>query len=92
MFPTVFDNYTMDVQLDEKDVKLGIWDTAGQEDYNRIRPLSYPGTHIFVMCFSVVSPTSFANVKSKWVPEVAHHCPGVPLLLVGTKYDLIDDQ
>jgi small GTP-binding protein len=61
---------------------------AGQEDYDRLRPLSYPGTHVFLVCFSVVSPTSYENVKTKWFPEIRHAAPGVPCILVGTKEDL----
>ncbi len=38
---------------------------AGQEDYDRLRPLSYPQTDVFLVCFSVVSPSSFENVKEK---------------------------
>ncbi|GFZ42357.1 GTP-binding protein RHO1 [Saitozyma sp. JCM 24511] len=80
---------------------LGLFDTAGQEDYDRLRPLSYPQTDVFLVCFSVVSPASFENVKEKWVPEVRHHCPGasvvglgtcgVWLIVVGTQSDLRDD-
>jgi len=44
---------------------LGLFDTAGQEDYDRLRPLSYPQTDVFLVCFSVVSPSSFENVKEK---------------------------
>lgn len=70
---------------------LGLFDTAGQEDYDRLRPLSYPQTDVFLVCFSVTSPASFENVKEKWFPEVHHHCPGVPCLIVGTQVDLRDD-
>ena len=70
---------------------LGLFDTAGQEDYDRLRPLSYPQTDVFLVCFSVVSPSSFENVKEKWVPEITHHCQKTPFLLVGTKIDLRDD-
>ena len=63
----------------------------GQEDYDRLRPLSYPGTDIFLICFSVVSHASFSNVKSKWWPEVTHHCSKATLMLIGTKVDLRDD-
>uniref|UniRef100_A0A8C4SA05 Cell division cycle 42, like n=1 Tax=Erpetoichthys calabaricus TaxID=27687 RepID=A0A8C4SA05_ERPCA len=62
-----------------------------QEDYDRLRPLSYPQTDVFLVCFSVVSPSSFENVREKWVPEISHHCPRTPFLLVGTQVDLRDD-
>ena len=51
--------------VDGKTISLGLWDTAGQEDYDRLRPLSYPQTDVFLICFSLVSPPSFENVKTK---------------------------
>ena len=56
--------------------------------YDHIRPLSYPNANVFLICFSVDSPTSLENVKYKWVPEVRKHRPGAPIILVGTKADL----
>ncbi|KAF7305197.1 hypothetical protein MKEN_01234900 [Mycena kentingensis (nom. inval.)] len=90
--PTVFDNYAVTVMIGEDPYTLGLFDTAGQEDYDRLRPLSYPQTDVFLVCFSVTSPASFENVKEKWFPEVHHHCPGVPCLIVGTQVDLRDDS
>ncbi|VDN25511.1 unnamed protein product [Cylicostephanus goldi] len=69
---------------------LGLFDSAGQEDFDRLRPLSYPGTDIFLVCFSVVAPISFENVQesySQWIPELAHYSPNIPFLLVGTQVD-----
>jgi len=78
--------------VDGKAINLGLWDTAGQEDYDRLRPLSYPQTDVFIIAFSVVNPASYENVKQKWQPEIKHHCPNVPIILCGTKLDLRDDQ
>jgi cell division control protein 42 len=89
--PTVFDNYAVTVMIGGDPYTLGLFDTAGQEDYDRLRPLSYPQTDVFLVCFSVISPASFENVKEKWIPEITHHCPKVPFLLVGTQMDLRDD-
>lgn len=61
---------------------------AGQEDYDRLRPLSYPMTDVFLIGFSVVSQTSFQNVSEKWAPEIKHYCPNTPIVLLGLKNDL----
>ena len=90
--PTVFDNYACNVMVDSKPINLGLWDTAGQEDYDRLRPLSYPQTDVFLSCFSIISPNSYKNVSDKWIPEIRHYCPNTPILVVGTKTDLRDDK
>jgi len=89
--PTVFDNYSANVMVDGKPIQLGLWDTAGQEDYDRLRPLSYPQTDVFLVCYSIISRASYENVKTKWIPEIKHHVPDAPFLLVGTKADLRND-
>ncbi|QKX56256.1 uncharacterized protein TRUGW13939_03357 [Talaromyces rugulosus] len=90
--PTVFENYVADVEVDNKRVELALWDTAGQEDYDRLRPLSYPDSHVILICFAVDSPDSLDNVQEKWISEVLHFCQGLPIILVGCKVDLRDDQ
>jgi len=90
--PTVFDNFTTGVEVDGKLINFALWDTAGQEEYARLRALSYPETDVFLLCFSVVSPASFDNIKTKWYPEISHHCPGAKCILVGTKIDLREDK
>jgi len=89
--PTVFENYVADVEVDGKHVELALWDTAGQEDYDRLRPLSYPDSHVILVCFSVDNPDSLENVQEKWISEVLHFCQGLPILLVGCKKDLRED-
>lgn len=86
--PTVFDNYTANAVIEGNPVNLGLWDTAGSDEYNTLRPLSYPGTDVFIICFSLISPLTYTNVKDKWFPEVQTHNPGTPIVLVGTKLDL----
>ena len=90
--PTVFDNYVVNLTAGDQTIELGLWDTAGQEEYDRLRPLSYANANVFLVCFSVTNPVSFENVTSKWYPEVIHFCPDVPQILVGTKLDLRSDS
>ncbi|CDS12665.1 hypothetical protein LRAMOSA04851 [Lichtheimia ramosa] len=89
--PTVFENTVKDFEVDGQHVELALYDTAGQEDYDRLRPLAYPDTHVVLICFSVDIPDSLDNVKEKWVPEILEHCPNVPYLLVACKKDARDD-
>ncbi|KLO15313.1 cell division control protein 42-like protein precursor [Schizopora paradoxa] len=89
--PTVFDNWKTQIEVDEEHYTLELFDTAGQEDYDRLRPLSYKLTDVFLLCFDVMSPSSLENVSAKWVPELQHYASGTPILLVGLKIDLRDE-
>ncbi|NXL38798.1 RHOF protein, partial [Glaucidium brasilianum] len=90
--PTVFEKYTASVHVGGKLMKIHLWDTAGQEDYDRLRPLSYSETNVVLICFDVTNPPSYENILTKWYPEVNHFCKGIPVLLVGCKTDLRQDQ
>jgi len=90
--PTVFENYTAQMKRDNENILLHLWDTAGQEDYDRLRPLSYPGADVVLLCFSLVTRGSFEAIREKWYPEVNHYVPNIPHILVGTKVDLRDSQ
>ncbi|KAG5664966.1 hypothetical protein KAF25_008700, partial [Fusarium avenaceum] len=89
--PTMFDNYAADIEIDGKTVELALWDTAGNENCDRLRPLSYPDTDIIMICFNIDSLDSLDNVIEKWIHEVKHFLPNVPRLFVGLKKDLRDD-
>jgi len=90
--PTVFENYSTEYNYKDRKVTLHLWDTAGQEDYDRLRPLSYPGADIILLCFSLVHSDSLESVKEKWHKEVEHFVPNVPTIMVGTKVDLRDAE
>lgn len=82
----------MTVMSRAKPVSLDLWDATSISDYDRLRSLSYQQTDVFLVCFSVVSPSSYENVKEKWVPDITQYCPGTPFLLVGTRTDLRNDH
>lgn len=86
--PTVFDNFSKRVVVDGRLVDLALWDTAGMEDYDRLRPLSYPETQVFLLCFSLDNRDSLENCRQKWMPELRHFLPDVPVILVGNKFDV----
>ena len=62
---TVLNNYAVMVMIGGEPYTLGLFDLSGQEDYERLRPLSYPQTDVFLVCFSVVNPASYENVVEK---------------------------
>ncbi|KAJ5124211.1 Small GTPase superfamily Ras type [Penicillium bovifimosum] len=82
----------LDIFVDNIHVELSLWDTAGQEEFDRLRALSYEDTHVLMLCFSVDSPDSFENVSSKWIAEINENCPGVRVVLTALKCDLRKDE
>eukprot|EP00008_Paramoeba_atlantica_P011620 CAMPEP_0201482666 /NCGR_PEP_ID=MMETSP0151_2-20130828/6926_1 /ASSEMBLY_ACC=CAM_ASM_000257 /TAXON_ID=200890 /ORGANISM="Paramoeba atlantica, Strain 621/1 / CCAP 1560/9" /LENGTH=190 /DNA_ID=CAMNT_0047865455 /DNA_START=329 /DNA_END=901 /DNA_ORIENTATION=+ len=88
--PTVFENYEKVVAFEGKSVNFTLWDTAGQEGYQKIRTLSYKNADIFLVCFSFDNPGSLENIKARWAKELKQHRVQAPIILVGTKADLKD--
>lgn len=83
--PTVFDNYSSIIKYEGENYNMSIWDTAGQEEYDTLRSLSYPYADVFILCYAVNNSISFRNVKTKWLNEL-RKCE-VPIVLVATKID-----
>lgn len=71
-------------------MEIAPWDTAGDNQYDRVRPTAYPDTDVIFLCFAIDSQLSLKNVETKWLPEVKHFCPKVPIILIGNKKDLRD--
>ncbi|KAI0944710.1 Rho GTPase [Taiwanofungus camphoratus] len=87
--PTIFENYVAEIRLDGKPVQLALWDTAGQEEYERLRPMSYSKSHVILIAFAIDTPDSLDNVTVKWIEEVRSICgTTIPVILVGCKSDL----
>ncbi|KAK2741360.1 Rho GTPase [Myotisia sp. PD_48] len=89
--PTVFENYVHDIYVDNIHMELSLWDTAGQEEFDRLRALSYDDTQAIMLCFSVDSKDSLENVESKWTAEIAENCPGAKIVVVALKCDLREE-
>ncbi|XP_076019975.1 rho-related GTP-binding protein RhoF [Genypterus blacodes] len=90
--PSVFEKYVTTISMGRKEIQLNLYDTAGQDDYDRLRPLSYQDADLVLVCFDVTNPTSFENVAIKWHPEVRHFCRDTPVILIGCKTDLRKDK
>ncbi|XP_077869147.1 cell division control protein 42 homolog [Saccoglossus kowalevskii] len=97
---TLFENYAVNVVVNNGrcHIELQIYDTAdpgiiemSDQDLDNIRQIEYPATDVILVCFSVVSPSSFESVKYKWIPEIKKHCPRTHFMLVGTQVELRED-
>ncbi|CAK7902411.1 GTP-binding protein Rho1p [[Candida] anglica] len=86
--PTVFESYVAEVHVDGSTVELALWDTVAQEEYDKLRPLSYVHVDVLLICFAVDSPDSLENVQEKWITEIEYHCENIPILLIACKTDL----
>ncbi|TPX69806.1 hypothetical protein SpCBS45565_g02152 [Spizellomyces sp. 'palustris'] len=90
--PTIFENFITQIHAAKNKVyEMSLWDTAGQEEYDRLRPLSYPDTDVVLLCFSLIHREGFENIRDKWYPETNHFLHDVPRILVGNQKDLRDN-
>merc|ERR1712241_922925 len=86
--PNCSNNISKHITVNGRPVKMSIWDTPGQSDWDKLRQRSYPQTDVFLVCFSVMLPKSLENVRTRWAPELHKLCPKVPFLLIGTQSHL----
>lgn len=91
--PTVVDNFVKEVTIpDDKIISLTLWDTAGQEDYDSVRPLSYRDTDLVLLCYSIENNELLDNISKKWLLELKNYCPSAGFFLVALKKDLRDEN
>ncbi|KAK4169725.1 hypothetical protein QBC43DRAFT_306583 [Cladorrhinum sp. PSN259] len=81
--PTPLDIYSVTYMIHDEPYTLYLYDTTCLEDHDRFRPVLYPQTDVFLIFALIGSQDSYDNVRELWAPEVRHHCPGVPFLIVG---------
>ncbi|KAF7701632.1 Rho-related GTP-binding protein RhoB [Cucumispora dikerogammari] len=86
--PTVVDNFSKNINVDGQSVALTLWDTAGQEDFDSVRPLSYKDTSVIILCYSIENSEMLINIKEKWIFEIKNYCPDAPFYLVALKSDI----
>ena len=90
--PFMVDNvYVVKHMVNGAPVFLTFWDMPGNASFDALRSLEFAVADVFLICFSLVNQASLDNVGTKWYPEVSQHCPGTPIILVGTQSDLKDD-
>lgn len=94
MGPHAMETFRIGVEFFDRTVEIGLWDwpTTADESIDRLRPLSYGQTDVFIVCFAIPSRESFESVATRWIPEIQRHCPSASFMLVGTKADLRDES
>lgn len=87
-------NGLISCRVDGYHVQLALYDTSAQEDYDRLRPLSYIGAEVILLCFRANNPTAETKgrILQKWTPELSRFCPGVPIVLVGLNHPDDSDE
>jgi len=86
--PTIFENYSQNYKQDDVNYELHIWDTPGQDEYDRLRPISYQDAKVILLCFALDKRQSFLNLSERWIMEVKYYCKDARIILAGMKSDL----
>ncbi|XP_041097803.1 rho-related GTP-binding protein Rho6-like [Polyodon spathula] len=89
--PTVFENYTACLELEDHRVELSLWDTSGSPYYDNVRPLCYSDSDAVLLCFDISRPETIDSALKKWKAEILDYCPSTRILLIGCKTDLRTD-
>ena len=80
------------VKIDEKLLKLQIWDTAGQESFRSITRIFYRGAHCVFLTYDITREETFSNIL-EWLKEVKNHANSdILLYLIGNRSDLEEER
>nr|XP_006822124.1 PREDICTED: cell division control protein 42 homolog [Saccoglossus kowalevskii] len=90
--PTLFEYHAVKMEVDGVTYSLTLWDTTGEEEFGRLRPISYSGADVFLVCFSVSSTRSLQIAKDIWIPEIKKCSPHTPFVLVGTQLETLESE
>ncbi|TRY72176.1 hypothetical protein TCAL_03968 [Tigriopus californicus] len=82
--PKLFSSNTVTVE----EFSIDLWDTDPSDKVQKLRPITYTNTCIFLICFSIDNASSHESVTTKWVPEIRKFSSKIPFMIVGTKTDL----
>lgn len=69
-------------------LELCVYDTAGQEEFENLRILSYSDANVIMACYSTISISTLENLQGRWIPEARTHCASAAIVIIGTKSDL----
>ena len=72
---------------DSQEVKIDLWDTAGQEKFNSMHPSYYYKAHVCILVFDVTRKSTYLNLKN-WYQELRTYCPNIPCILCANKCDV----
>jgi small GTP-binding protein len=88
----IFSGFAPTLRIDNRTIHWVLFDTNGDDDYKRLRPITYTDTDIFIICFELSDSLSFIDYIKKWKDEISIHVPNAPFMIVATKSEIRDDK